>query len=165
MGAQLKAIKNDRTKATPHVFRDSSPNKRSAKDSASIRRTFACNNLVPKLGDSGYPCGGVFRRVEIDHIAFLAAQHVDARQALCARVGVAYGAVWPWAAGSDVFVKRQSAAHIEGESIADQYAALGLDLSRANVDRVNGAGRLLELLGDVEQGIAPASGSSAAAPG
>jgi hypothetical protein len=56
--------------------------------------------------------------------------------------------VGPWAAGSDCFIKKQSKDAEDGESIADQYAELGLTLSRANVDRINGAARLLELLGD-----------------
>lgn len=53
-------------------------------------------------------------------------------------------------AGSDVFAQRQ-----EGPTIADQYRQHGINLSSANMDRVNGAARILSLLGDVERGIRP----------
>ncbi len=78
----------------------------------------------------------------------LPAQHVADLASLVEGFGRSLGDVWPWAAGSDCFLKKQSKDTEDGESIADQYADLDLTLNRANVDRVNGAARLLDLLGD-----------------
>lgn len=55
-------------------------------------------------------------------------------------------------AGKDVFSQRGAA---DGRTIADQYEDEGISLTPANDDRVSGAGRLLELLGDAEKGIEP----------
>ena len=80
----------------------------------------------------------------------LPAVHVADLADLVGRFGRTLDDVWPWAAGSDCFIRKQSKVSEAGESIADQYAELGLALSRANVDRVNGAARVLEVLGDVD---------------
>ena len=80
----------------------------------------------------------------------LPSQHVADLEALAGSFGRELGDIWPWAAGSDCFVKRQSKESEAGESIADQYSELGVALSRADVDRVNDAARLLDLLGDVD---------------
>ncbi len=53
-------------------------------------------------------------------------------------------------AGADVF-SRQS----DGTTVAAQYAKLGVRLTVANMDRVNGWAEILHRLGDVEAGIAP----------
>lgn len=50
-----------------------------------------------------------------------------------------------FAAGVDVFAQRGAA---DGNTIADQYADQGIDLTAADTGRINGAGRILELLGD-----------------
>ncbi len=80
----------------------------------------------------------------------LPSQHVGDLASLVEGFGRELDDVWPWAAGSDCFIRKQSKDTEAGETIADQYAELGLMLSRANVDRVNGAARLLDLLGDVD---------------
>jgi len=62
------------------------------------------------------------------------------------RSGFKVGDLVSVVAGSDVFAKRGTSEM----TIADQYAAEGIRLLPANMDRVNGAARVLELLGDVE---------------
>ena len=53
-------------------------------------------------------------------------------------------------AGADVFSKTG-----EQNTIAEQYLAEGIGLIRADNDRVQGAGRLLSLLGDPSRGVQP----------
>jgi len=53
-------------------------------------------------------------------------------------------------AGADVF-SRQS----DGTTVAAQYAKLGIRLTVANMDRVNGWAEILHRLGDTDAGIAP----------
>ena len=53
-------------------------------------------------------------------------------------------------AGTDVF-SRQS----DGTTVADQYRKLGIRLTPANIDRVNGWATILERLGDAGAGIRP----------
>lgn len=54
-------------------------------------------------------------------------------------------------AGPDVFAKKGDT----GTSYADEFAENGIFLRPANNDRVQGAGRILQLLGDEKQGIPP----------
>lgn len=54
-------------------------------------------------------------------------------------------------AGHDVFAQKGQ----DARTIAVQYAEKGVPLQYANIDRVNGAARVLQLLGDVERKIAP----------
>ena len=56
----------------------------------------------------------------------------------------------PVFAGHDVFAQRGDS---DGKTIAEQYAAERLMLQPATVDRINGAGELLQMLGDAENGI------------
>jgi len=81
----------------------------------------------------------------------LPAHHVDGVTALLGRLGRTVEQVFPIVAGTDVFAKKDATA----DTIAEQYAALGMDLRPANTDRINGAGRLLDLLGDPENNIPP----------
>jgi phage terminase large subunit len=81
---------------------------------------------------------------------WLPARHVDALRALLQRLGRTPDDLWPIVAGSDVFARKG-----HGPTIAEQYAALGLDLQPAEMDRVNGAARVLALLGDPDGGLAP----------
>lgn len=55
-------------------------------------------------------------------------------------------------AGEDVFANKGDS---QGKTIARQYKEQGITLTHANVDRVNGAARLLKLLGDPANGVAP----------
>jgi hypothetical protein len=53
-------------------------------------------------------------------------------------------------AGADVFSKQS-----DGTTVAAQYAKLGIRLTCANTERVNGWAEILQRLGDVEAGIRP----------
>jgi hypothetical protein len=99
--------------------------------------------------------GNIYLFGEHGAARWLPAQHMAGLHGLCERKGVSLGRVWPFVAGGDVFVKRPGMQKVGGESIADQYAALGLALTRADSDRVNGAGQLLALLGDPDNGLEP----------
>lgn len=68
------------------------------------------------------------------------------------RVGVPLKRLRNFSAGADVF---QMKGDTQGKTIADQYSALGIRLRSAVMDRVAGASRILQLLGDEEHGIAP----------
>lgn len=54
-------------------------------------------------------------------------------------------------AGTDVFAKKGDS----GTSYADEFATNGIYLRAANTNRIQGAGRIMQLLGDKKQGIAP----------
>ena len=81
---------------------------------------------------------------------WLPERHADALASLVGRLGRDVASLSPIAAGVDVFAKRDG-----GPTISDQYAGLGLALTPADTDRINGAGRLLSLLGDPLAGIRP----------
>ncbi len=68
------------------------------------------------------------------------------------RAGVPLKRLRNFSAGADVF---QMKGDTQGKTIADQYSALGIRLRSAVMDRVAGASRILQLLGDLENGIAP----------
>jgi phage terminase large subunit len=76
---------------------------------------------------------------------WLPSRHAEAVFAMLKRNGVAPYRVETIAAGHDVFSPNQN-----GGTVADDYAAHGLRLSPANVDRINGAAELLRRLGDCE---------------
>lgn len=69
-----------------------------------------------------------------------------------ARVGVPLNRLRSFSAGADAFQMKGDA---HGKTIADQYGALGIRLKPAVMDRVAGASRILQLLGDLENGIEP----------
>jgi phage terminase large subunit len=96
-----------------------------------------------------------------DGVTFLVDEYYQAKMtvksnaegiiAMLGRHGVSLDRLSKFVAGSDVFAKRGDNT---GETIADQYANEGIFLRPANSDRINGAGKLLELLGDAERNIA-----------
>lgn len=55
-------------------------------------------------------------------------------------------------AGTDVFAQGKDR---QGETVADQYSAFDIFLEPATMDRINGASRVLDLLGDDEHEIEP----------
>jgi hypothetical protein len=59
--------------------------------------------------------------------------------------GIVERDVWPWVAGVDVFAKRGDSNQL---TIAEQYERAGIHLTRADVDRMNGWSKVLQLLGD-----------------
>lgn len=82
---------------------------------------------------------------------WLAPRHAEAIKAMLSRSNVGLHRLDTFVAGSDVFAQRGTSDH----TIAEQYANEGISLSRANNDRISGAGELLKLLGDADAGQAP----------
>ena len=82
----------------------------------------------------------------------LPAFHAVEIKAMLARHGLNLFNLQAFVAGADCFQQKASET---GKTIADQYAEEGIYLTRANTDRVAGAGRILELLGDEERNIEP----------
>lgn len=78
--------------------------------------------------------------------------HAEAIRAMLARHGVTVERLNSFIGGLDFFAQRGAST---GQTIADQYAEQGIYLRRANVDRIAGAGKVLQLLGDKEAGIEP----------
>lgn len=76
---------------------------------------------------------------------WLPERHCPAIHAMLARHGLQVSDLWVFVAGGDVFNDRG------GFTIAQKYSAGGFYLTEANDARVNGAGHLLTLLGDVER--------------
>lgn len=75
----------------------------------------------------------------------LPADHSQAIQAMLERYRVDRRRITSFVAGHDCFARDHN-----GECIADAYSALGWDLERANIDRVNGAATILKRLGRVD---------------
>lgn len=78
--------------------------------------------------------------------------HAENIKSTFARVGVPLSRLRSFSAGADAFQMKGDA---HGKTIADQYGALGIRLKSAVMDRVAGASRILQLLGDLENGIEP----------
>jgi hypothetical protein len=70
------------------------------------------------------------------------AQHAREIHGLIARLGVRMPA--PIVAGHDVFSQRGDS---QGKTIAEQYGDHGIELERADIDRINGAAAIIERLG------------------
>jgi hypothetical protein len=79
----------------------------------------------------------------------LVPQHANAIKSMLERNQVSLKSLATFVAGADVFAKRGTTA----ATIAEQYAEYGIHLSAANDDRINGAGEILQMLGDESQGI------------
>lgn len=84
----------------------------------------------------------------------LVPQIADAIASTCAGWGLEPGRLRAVAAGTDCF-EVSSGNGQTGETIADEFAKKGIYLSRANTARTAGASKILALLGDPEQGLAP----------
>jgi len=89
--------------------------------------------------------GNVFIMDEHAERQWLVERHCVAIKAMLERNGVEQHRLDKFVAGLDVFAKKQN-----GGTIADDYKAHGLTLSRANDDRINGAAEILRRLGDVD---------------
>ena len=88
------------------------------------------------------------KRYTIDEHAargWLVERHVDAFRALLGRWHIPISRLATIVAGGDVFNTRE-----HGGTIAGEYKRHGMRLRRANTDRINGAGEILRLLGDVD---------------
>ncbi len=82
---------------------------------------------------------------------WLAKRHAEAIKAMFDRNDVHYGRLERFVVGADVFARLDNSQ----TSIAQQYEQHGLKLEPANMDRINGAAQMLDLLGDVGAGQAP----------
>ncbi len=80
----------------------------------------------------------------------LVPQNVDGIKAMLARHGVDLKRLKSFEAGHDCFSQKGDS---DGKTIADQYQERGIKLTPANIDRISGAARVLELLGDKDHGI------------
>jgi hypothetical protein len=81
---------------------------------------------------------------------WLPPSHVHAFEEMLRRNGLAKSRLHTFVAGGDVFAQRGDSQNL---TIAEQYARLGVQLTRANMDRVNGAAEVLARLGDPAQGL------------
>jgi phage terminase large subunit len=88
---------------------------------------------------------------EHQQAGWLVERHAAAIHALLSRNDIQYQRLEKFVAGSDIFARRGNSK----TSVAQQYEKLGLKLTAANSDRINGAAQVLRLLGDPEDGIAP----------
>lgn len=78
-------------------------------------------------------------------------QHAQSIRGLLGRYGISDPSQLDTiVAGHDVFARKRDAT-----TIADSYAEEGIHLAPANIDRINGAGAMLEGLGDVGRGKEP----------
>jgi phage terminase large subunit len=82
----------------------------------------------------------------------LVPQNATGIKEMLARNGVPLSRLRSFVAGADVFANRGDE---QGKTIAMQYQDQGITLTPANTDRINGAGQILSLLGDIEAGIEP----------
>lgn len=92
---------------------------------------------------------------ENDGTVYVAAEHVAAKRlpsqhaadiaAMFARHGVPVARLRRFVAGADVFANKGDA---QAKTIAQQYAEGGINLTAASMDRINGWGEVLKLLGD-----------------
>lgn len=78
------------------------------------------------------------------------ADHCEAIRAMLARNGIRPERIDVAVAGGDMFSPEK-----DGTTIADHYAANGVPVTRANVDRVNGAAEVLRRLGDPDRDKPP----------
>lgn len=76
---------------------------------------------------------------------WLPQRHATAITQMLARHGLEPVHLDCFVAGADVFQKRMI-----GASVGETYAALGLPMTPANMDRINGAGEILARLGDTD---------------
>ncbi len=96
--------------------------------------------------------GNVYIVDEHAERGWLPQRHAAAIHALLERHGLSTEDLWTFVAGHDVF---QAGRDKDGLTIADTYRELGIDLQRADIDRISGASEILKRLGDIDAGIAP----------
>lgn len=98
--------------------------------------------LLARDGD-----GAIYVVDEHRESKWLVGRHAQALRELLARNRMEIGRLATCVAGADVFARRGNSE----QTIAEQYAAEGFNLTPANDDRVNGAAEVLRLLGDERQ--------------
>lgn len=105
---------------------------------------FTHYTVVYLMGEDGD--GNVFYIDEHAERRKLPPSHVEAVKAMLGRNGIEN--IPRCVAGPDVFANRGTT-----KTIAEQYAELGMPLTAAQNDRINGAAKLLQMMGDEEQEI------------
>jgi phage terminase large subunit len=78
--------------------------------------------------------------------------HAEAIRAQALRLGRDLRDIPPFVAGADAFAQKGDQ---DAKTIAEQYEMFGIELVPAKMDRINGWGEGLKLIGDVERGIMP----------
>lgn len=106
--------------------------------------------MVYLFGEDGD--GMLYALAEHGERRWLPDQHADAIRAMLDRRGVHEHRIEAFVAGGDVFSLDR-----DGKCTADEYAAAGFTLTRANMDRVNGAAELIRRFGnsDITPPISP----------
>lgn len=89
--------------------------------------------------------GCIYKIAEHVQNKWLMSQHAQAMDSLLIRHGIHKDRLREIVAGHDVFANRGDS---QGQTIADQFAECGYRLTKANVDRINGAANLLYRLGN-----------------
>jgi phage terminase large subunit len=115
---------------------------------ASLDYGFTHYTVVYLIGEDGD--GNVFFLDEHAERRWVVPRHTDAIHAMLGRHGLRASNLDAFVAGRDVFSQRQ-----DGGTVAQDYAAQGIDLTPANDDRIQGAAEWLRRLGDVDAGIWP----------
>lgn len=78
----------------------------------------------------------------------LVAQNADGIKAMLKRHKLGVSDLTNFVAGHDCFAVRGTAS---GETIADEYQKAGIRLTKANIDRISGAARMLQMFGDADR--------------
>jgi phage terminase large subunit len=78
----------------------------------------------------------------------LVAENAAGIKAMLKRHGLTPENLSNFVAGHDCFASRGVST---GETVADEYQKAGIRLTRADVDRISGAARILQMLGDVDR--------------
>jgi hypothetical protein len=118
---------------------------------------FTHYTVVYLLGKDGD--GRVFVIDEHAERRWLTARHADAVKAMLRRNDLALNNLYRFVAGSDVFAQR-----MEGGTIADAYKDQGIRLLPANDDRITGAGKILQRLGDLDATVQQPDGTHVPQP-
>jgi phage terminase large subunit len=103
--------------------------------------------------------GRIFILDEHAERRWLTERHANAVIAMLARNDLALNRLYRFVAGADVFAQR-----MEGGTIAAAYADHKIRLEAANDDRITGAGKILQRLGDLDATIKLPDGSEEKAP-
>jgi len=95
--------------------------------------------------------GNVYVVDEHRQAKWLVQQQAPAIKGMLGRHGVRPDDLVAFVAGHDAFAQKGQS----DRTIAEQYVAEGLHLTRANIDRISGAAEVMRMLGDPTNGIAP----------
>jgi len=90
-----------------------------------------------------------------EHVAnrLLVKQHADKIKEVCDELDRPLSKIATFVAGHDVF--KNTGADRDGMTIAEHFREEGIYLTKANVDRINGAQQMATRLGNVKENLAP----------